>query len=583
MELNERLLLIQAALGQVPLDLLVRNVQVVNVHTGRIAPGALGIKSGRIVSTAADNLPALEVVDGEGLYAAPGLIDTHVHIDSTLLVPESLAELIVPVGTTLLLADPMEIANVAGAAGLKALLAGAGKLPYHVRLEVPSRVPTAPGLETTGGILDLEAVREILAWPDTVSLGELDPSKVLGLREEYLEKVAAAQVLGKICNGHAAGLSGQDLNAYACGGLADDHECVDARDALERLALGLAVLVREGSSERNLEPILSSLLNEKVDFSQLMFCTDDKHPDDILREGHINYMVRKAAALGVPPVEALRMATLNAARHFRIDHDFGSLAPGRWADFLLVPDLAGMLPERVYVRGKLAAVEGRMVGEAANPNYPDWLNHTVRVTRGRAANDFRLEAAGQEAVVRVINLVPGQIINRAASATLRVEGGAVQPDPAQDILKLAVVERYGKNGNIGLSFVRGFGLKKGAIASSVSHDHHNIVAAGTNDEDMAACVREIEALQGGLVVAAGGRVLRSLPLPVGGLMSARPAGEVITALDALTEIFRSLGGTLPAPMMALSFISLPTVPELGLTDLGLVNVAGHHLISPFLD
>lgn len=583
MELSDRISLIQAALGQTPLDLLIRNVRVVNTYTGEITPTALGVKNGRVASAQAEGLEATEVVDGGGLLAVPGLIDTHVHLDSTLLTPEQLAGLIVPHGTTVMLADPMEISNVAGQAGLQALLAGSDRLPYHVYVEVSSRVPTAPGLETTGGELGLAEVRQILAWPNAVSLGELDPSKVLGLLPEYLEKVAAAQAAGKICNGHAAGLSGRELEAYVCGGLADDHECVDYEDARLRLSAGLAVLVREGSAERNLEPILRGALREGADTGFLMFCTDDKHPDDILAEGHIDWMVRRAIALGVDPLDALRMATLNAARHFRIDHLHGSLAPGRFADILLVEDLREMLPHRVYVRGRLVAEDGRLVGQQPAPLRPDWLRHTVKITRGRVASDFRLPARGASATVKVIELIPGQIINRAGSAVLPVRDGAVQPDLAQDVLKLAVIERYGKNGNIGLSFVRGFGLKRGAIASSVSHDHHNIVAAGTNDEDLAACVRAIEAEQGGLALSEDGAPVKVLPLPVGGLLSELPAGEVIAALNELTAAFRARGGTLPAPMMALSFISLPTVPELGLTDRGLVDVAAHRLISPFID
>jgi adenine deaminase len=583
LNVEERKTVIEASLGRQPLDLLLRNVRLVNVYTGQVEPVSLGIKLGRVVSLDADGLQAEQVFDAGGRFALPGLIDTHVHIDSTLLTPESLAELIVPHGTTAMLADPMESANVAGLAGLKALLGTAGSLPYHLWIEVSSRVPTAPGLETTGGELGFEEVRQILNWEICVSLGELDPSKVLGLRDEYLAKVAAAHALGKIANGHAAGLQGRELTAYACGGLSDDHECVDYPDALARLRLGMPVLVREGSTERNLDVILNGVLSQGLDTRHLMFCTDDKHPDDIVREGHIDYMVNRAIERGIPPVQAIQMATLNAAEHFRLDHLIGSLGIGRWADVILTDRLERIVPSYVFFKGRLVSQDGWLVEAVPQGSYPDWFARTVNVSRGKQSADFRLPAGGQSAVVRVIELYPDQIINRPGQAVLPVVDGSVVGDPKQDVLKLAVVERYGKNGNIGVTFVRGFGLQRGALASSVAHDHHNIIVAGVDEADMAACVRAIEAMQGGLALAAGGEVIEQLPLPLGGLMSTAPAHEVITNLQRLNTAAHRLGCKLPAPFMTISFISLPTVPELGLTDKGLVDVRQHALISSFVE
>jgi adenine deaminase len=580
--LGEQKSLIRAALGYEPLDLLINHVQVVNVYAGVIEPGAVGIKAGRIVTTDASGLEADRTIDGAGRFAVPGFIDSHVHIDSTLLTPANLAELIVPAGTTTLLADPMEVSNVAGLKGLETLVQMAEGVPYHLFLEVPSRVPTAPGLETTGGEMGLEEVQQVLTWPTAISLGELDPSKIFGLGDEYLEKVLAAYRLGKIANGHAAGLKDQELVAYACGGLLDDHECVDYAEAGARLRLGLAVLVREGSTERNLEQILAGARSAKMGTRHLMFCTDDKHPNDILAEGHINYMVRRAIELGYTPVEAIQMASLNAAIHFRIDHLVGSLTPSRWADILLVEDLQRMVPSDVYLQGLWVAHEGQLTAALPHPQYPGWILDTVIVTRGRHAADYEVRAGGKQARVRVIKIFPDQIINREEEATLEVIHGDVVPDPTKDVLKLAVVERYGKNGNIGVTFVRGFGLQQGALASSVSHDHHNIVVVGTNNEDMAACVRAIEATHGGLAVAAGGEVLGLLALPIGGLLSDLPAREVNAVLERITAIARGLGCKIPAPFMTLSFISLPTVPELGLTDRGLLDVHKHALIDSII-
>ena len=581
--LSERKDLIRAALGQAPLDLRIDDVQVVNVFAGTIEPGSIGIKGGRIVTPYADDYEAEQVIDGQGRFALPGFIDTHVHLDSTLVVPEFLSQLLLPRGTTVMLSDPMEIANVAGLPGFKALFHSIDKLDYHIFLEVSSRVPTAPGLETTGGELNLADVSEILTWPQAVSLGELDPSKVLEMRDEYLLKVEAALRLGKICNGHAVGRVGKELVAYACGGLADDHECVDYAEAVTRLQLGMSVLVREGSTERNLDPILKGVVKNGAYSHHLMFCTDDKHPDEILEEGHIDFMVNRAIELGLTPMQAIQMATINAAKHFRIEHLVGSLSPGRWADILLVDDLQHISPNKVFFKGKMVVEDGKYIGTLPKPEYPDWLYKTVTLKKGNKGIDFQLKAEGDRAKVWVIDLFPDQIINTRTQDTLEVKDGAVIPDPDRDILKLAVVERHGKNGNIGVSFVKGFGLKNGALASSIAHDHHNIIVAGTNDEDMALSAKTIEEMQGGFVLVSDGKVLGKLALPIAGLLTEEPVEDVIAGLEGINQAYHNIGGSLPAPFMTISFIGLPTVPDLGLTDLGLIDVLSHKLISSFVE
>jgi adenine deaminase len=581
--LSERKDLIRAALGQAPLDTRIDQVQVVNVFSGTIEPGSIGIKGGRIVTPYAAGYDAAVVVDGLGRFALPGFIDTHVHLDSTLVVPEFLSQLLLPRGTTVMLSDPMEIANVAGLPGFKALFHSIDKLDYHIFLEVSSRVPTAPGLETTGGELDLADVSEILTWPQAVSLGELDPSKVLEMRDEYLLKVEAALRLGKICNGHAVGRVGKELVAYACGGLADDHECVDYDEAVTRLQLGMAVLVREGSTERNLDPILKGVVKNGTYSHHLMFCTDDKHPDEILAEGHIDYMVNRAIELGLSPMQAIQMATINAAEHFRIEHQVGSISPGRWADILLVDDLQHISPSQVFFKGKIVVKDNKYIGTLPKPEYPDWLYKTVTLKSGNKRSDFRLETTGDRAEVWVIELFPDQIINTRTQQKLDVIDGAVVADPERDILKLAVVERHGKNGNIGVSFVKGFGLKNGALASSIAHDHHNIIVAGSNDDDMALCAKIIEEMQGGFVLVSEGKVLGKLALPIAGLLTEEPVEDVIAGLEEINQAYHDLGGSLPAPFMTISFIGLPTVPDLGLSDLGLIDVFSHRLISSFVE
>jgi adenine deaminase len=576
--------LIEAASGVREFDLIIRNVKIVNVFSREIRTSSLGIYQGVIASlNVINNAKTKLTFNGENMYALPGFIDTHVHIDSTLLTPTALSELITPCGTTAVFADPMEIANVAGLNGVKAFIQSAADLPYHFFVEAPSRVPTAPGLETTGGELGLLEIIEMLAWEATISLGEIDPSKILGMKREYLAKVLHAQKAGKIVNGHTAGLKGDQLASYACACIADDHECITYEEAKERLRLGMSILVREGSTERNLRALVSGLIRENSDTRHWMMCTDDKHPDDIASEGHIDFMVREAISLGLEPVNAIQMATINAAEHFRKDDVLGSLSPGRWADIILARDMHDLRPEYVFFKGQLVAEKGRLIKKVKPASFPDQLKNTVIITKGRMSDDFRLPASADSVNAWIIQILPDQITNERSFAGLRVSNGNVWVELEQDILKLAVVERYGKNGNIGITFVKGFGLKRGAIASSVSHDHHNIVIVGTDDDSMACCVRTIEKMNGGLVACCEDDVLAELPLPIGGLMSEQSAHMVISALERMNEAALSLGCTLPAPFMTLSFISLPTVPELGLTDKGLVDVRAHEIISPFVN
>lgn len=570
---------IRAALGEQPLDLLIRNVRLVDVYRETIVETDLGICGDRIVSVLPDGgRQAATTVDAGGRYALPGFIDAHIHIESALLTPDRLAEVVVPTGTTTLLVDPMEVANVAGYEGLVEFFRSAPTLPYRMFVEVSSRVPTAPGLETTGGELGLAEVRRALAWPEAISLGELDPSKVLGYKAPYLKKILAAHAGHKIANGHAAGLSGRELEAYATGRLADDHECVTIEDVKARLGTGLAVIIREGSSERNLRDLVSGIVRETLPTRHLMFCVDDKFSADIAAEGHIDYNVNEAIRLGLDPIKAIQMASLNAAEHFRLDDRLGALTPGRYADFILSDSLDPITPAQVYVGGRLVAENGKLIVNVPPVKYAAWLRNTVKVKRGDKPGHFVFPAAGPRVRVRVIEIVPDQIINYFREAQLEVVDGKVQPDVMNDVLKIAVVERHGQNGNIAVAFAKGFGLKRGAIGGTVAHDHHNIVVLGTNDDDLAACVRALAKMRGGFVAVADGKVLADVPLPVAGLMSDRPASEVNQALDKLNAAARALGSPLNSPFMTLSFVSLPSIPEAGLTDKGLVDVRARKII-----
>ncbi|AZV57852.1 adenine deaminase [Clostridium sp. AWRP] len=573
--------LIECGLGEVYCDLKLSNVNLVNVYSEEVYGTNIYIKDGRVVCIDPDvNLKTEKSIDCSGKYAIPGFIDSHLHIETTLLSPEALSDVIVPKGTTTLCADLMEIANVCGIGGIKALLNSIEKLPYRTYIEIPSRVPTAPGLETTGGVVELEEVIEALSWDETLSLGELDPSKILCKKEKYLKKIEASLSRRKIINGHAIGITGKNLNVYAASGMSDDHECVSFEELLERIRLGMDIFIREGSSERNVEKLIKGIVDKKLSFEHLMFCTDDKHASDIKNEGHINYNVNKAISLGVSPINAIQMATINAAKHFRVEDEIGSITPGRKADILVVESLENIEPSMVFFEGKLVAEQGNLISNKVSAQYPIWIKNTVKFKTPIIPESFKINSkCNDTACVNVIELIKDQIINKWIKAKLPVKEGLIQNDVGEDILKLAVVERYGKTGGVGIGFVKGFNIKDGALASSVSHDHHNIVCVGTDDYNMSTAVNEIKDIQGGFVLVKQGKVIGKMILPIGGLMSDHDADSVIEKITSLNNLTHEIGCTLAAPFMTLSFISLPTVPELGLTDIGLIDVLKHEIIS----
>lgn len=573
---------IETGLGKFPCDLKLQNVKLVNVFSGEIYNTDIYIKNKRIVSIDPNaDLQAEKIMECNGKYAVPGLIDAHMHFESTMLSPEALASVVVPQGTTTMCADLMEIANVAGEAGLKAMLQSMSRLPYRMLIEVSSRVPTAPGLETTGAVLGAKEVADIMGWDESVSLGELDPSKILFVKEEYIHKIADTLSRRKLVNGHAIGRLGQELNVYASSGISDDHECVTAQEMIERLRVGMKVFIREGSSERNVDALVKGILDNDLDTDNLMFCTDDKHAREIQQEGHINYNVARSISLGLDPMHAIEMATVNTAKHFRMEDEIGSITPGRLADILIVDDLEEMKPELVLFEGNVVARDGKLIQECKVEEYPAWIKDTVTLKNPITDVSFRITSKIENGITRVhvIDLITAQIINNREIRELEVKNGEILPDLEGDVLKLAVVERYGKNGNVGMGFVHGFGLKKGALAYSMSHDHHNIVVVGTNDTDMAAAVNEVARLHGGLAIANEGKIINSMALPIGGLMSEKTADEVMEKMDIMNAEVKELGCEMSAPFMTLSFISLPTVPELGLTDMGLVDVLEHKLIA----
>jgi len=561
--------LISVAKGELPADLLLANAKVVNVFTGEIEPGNVAICGDRIAGVG-DYHHAKQVLDLGGKYVAPGLINGHTHLESSMLDIAQYARAVVPRGTLALVTDLHEIANVCGLEGIRYVMNRARRLPFELFLMAPSCVPASP-LETSGASLELEDIRQILRWRGCIGLGEvMNFPGVLSGDVSMLDKIGLAR--GKVVDGHAPGVSRKNLSAYIAAGIYSDHESVSLDEAKEKLRQGMWVMIREGSSEKNLDALLP-LVTDKT-YKRCFFVVDDRSCVDLLRDGDIDAVVRKAIRLGLDPVRAIQMATINTAEYFRLDR-LGAIAPGYLANLVVIRDLSGLMIDMVFCRGRLVARQGA-------PLFPlsqvvdSGITDTVKV-KPFNIEALRLLASGEKGLV--IELIPGQIITRKRVEKVKVVDGVILPDIDRDILKLVVVERHKATGNIGLGLVRGFGLKRGALASSIAHDSHNIISVGTSDEDIFATVKEIERLSGGLVVAAGGKVLASLALPVAGLLSDEPLEVVVDKLEKLERLARKLGATLPAPFAALSFLALPVIPELRLTDLGLVDVNEFKLVK----
>ncbi len=553
---------LKASPGDPPCDLLLANARIVDVFSGEIIPGSVAVSGGRIAGIGA--YPARRTVDLGGRYLAPGLIDAHVHIESAMAGVGEFARAVVVRGTTAVVADPHEIANVLGAAGIRYMLESARGQPVEVYYTLPSCVP-ATDMETAGARLTAADLEPFFSDPRIVALGEMmNYPGVLHGDPEVLKKIEAARRHGKPVDGHAPGLSGKNLATYVAAGITSDHECTTAAEALEKLSAGMHVMIREGTGARNLSALLP-IVTERSS-RRLMWCTDDRHPHDLLNEGHVDSIVAAAIRGGVAPVTAIRMATLNPAERFGLTH-LGAVAPGRQADLVVFSDPAAFRVEEVYARGELVASHGRLSAGVRTPA-PVPVPPSMKVDL--SALDFSLTAGGRR--LRVIEVIADQIVTRQSIASAPVAGNRLVSDPSRDLLKIAVVERHTGSGRVGLGVVRGIGLRQGALASSVAHDSHNIIVAGATDADMRAAVEAVVEMGGGIAAAAGGQVVARLALPVAGLMSLEPVQAVSAAMDRLVCAARDLGSPLKDPFMTLSFLALPVIPELKITDRGLVDV-----------
>lgn len=566
--------LIAVARGEEAADLVLTDGKVIDVVSGEVRRTSIAVAGG-LIAGLGDGYRGREAVDLRGRYVSPGFIDAHVHVESSLVRPREFARAVVPHGVTTVVSNPHEIANVLGLEGIRFMMRDARNSHLDQLFTIPSCVP-ATSLSTSGARLTEEDVGLLLREPGLAGLGEvMDFPAVVAGAGRVLQEISLCG--GLPVDGHCPGLGGMELNAYAAAGITSEHECTTAEEAREKLAAGMKIFIREGSVARNLKSLLPVITphNERW----ICFCTDDRKLTDLLDEGSIDHLVRTAIAMGIPPVTAIRMATLNPAEHFRL-FDRGVIAPGRRADLVVFSDLNEPRPDLVYCRGVAAARDGAAIpeaGSAVEETVPAEIRETIRIDW--AGTDFSIPAGGNR--IRAIGIVPDQLLTENLLLEPRVENGCAVSDPGRDLLKMAVIERHQASGRTGLGFVRGMGLRRGALAGTVAHDHHNLIVTGADDVSMTTAARAVAAAGGGQAVACGETVLAILPLPIAGLMSDRPVAEVRESMSRLFKASGELGSSLYDPFMTLSFLALEVIPALKLTDLGLVDVGLEKIVPLF--
>jgi adenine deaminase len=563
--------LIAAARGEIEVDLLLEGAEIANTLSGEVYRADVAIHRGRIAGFCCTI--ARNVLELQGSVIAPGFIDGHVHLESAMVTIPEYARAVVPKGTTSVVMDPHEIANVLGLEGILYMMDSSRKVPLNVYLTLSSCVP-ATHLETSGAELNADDLAELMGHERVLGLAEvMNYPGVINRDPEVLKKIRLAA--GKRVDGHAPQLRGSDLAAYIAAGITSDHECITVAEAREKLRQGMYIMIREGSAAKNLLDLLPLVTPKNA--RQFLFVSDDRHPADILQQGHLDFMLKAAVAEGLDPILALQIASLNPAQYFGL-RDLGAIAPGYRADLAVLEDLEGFAVKMVLKDGQPVAEEGVLT--APLPKAAAFTLHAMRVAPLHASSFDILAQSGR---ARVIGVVPDQVITRSLVLLPKVAGGMVVADTERDLLKIAVVERHRASGNVGLGLVQGFGLQEGAIVTSVAHDSHNLVVVGTDSEEMLTAVTAVRGIGGGLIVVAGGRIKACLALPVAGLLSQMYMRDVAEKIEETIEAARELGCRLNDPFMTLSFLSRSVIPELKLTDRGLVDVRKFAHVPLFCD
>lgn len=567
--------IIDAATGKTQCDVNYTDCTVVDVLSGRFLPNSTVSVKGGYVAGINDGLTANETVDLEGMFLAPGLIDAHVHIESSLLTPAEYARVVVPRGTTTVVADPHEIANVMGYDGMRYMLNVSQNMPLDVYFMVPSCVP-ATDFDTAGAALYASDMHQFLQEPRVLGLGEvMNYPEVLAQNPQLMDKIALFKSNGRPIDGHSPGLRGANLSAYVAAGIGSDHECTTPEEALEKVGKGMYIMLREGSTAKDLRVLLPALRRENA--ARFMLCSDDRHCNDLRDEGHMDFSLRLMLDAGIDPIDAIRVASSNAARWFGIPGQ-GAVAPGYKADFIAFPSFEYFETKVVIKNGGIVARNGALVQDFATA--PTTIRDSVNI-KWLTKEDFAIPDKGKP--VRVIEVHRESLLTGHGIARIPAEDGLLVPDLEHDILKIFVIERHTGSGNIGKGFIRGLGLTRGAIGSTISHDSHNMIIAGVDDVSIFKAARHLNKIRGGLVYAVGDKILLDLPLPVAGLMSDKSADFVIERLSAFEKLFQEAGLMATSPLMTLSFMALPVIPSLKITDRGLVDVDRFEKISLYVD
>ncbi len=580
--------LVDVAGGRKKATLALRRTNLVDVNIGVVEEGLdIAVYRDRIAAVGRNLDYAIggstTIVDGEGYYATPGFMDAHIHVESSMLTPARFAEVVLPLGTTAIFADPHEIANVLGTRGVMLFIEESGGLQLKVFFLVPSCVPaSSAGLETSGQRINME---ELYRYPAVIGLGEvMDYPSVVDGKGEILDKVSTTLRKRMAVEGHAPQLDDRELAAYAAAGISSCHESTSKEEALEKLKLGMYAYVREGSAWLDLRDTIRVVTEDKIDTRHVVLVTDDRDSLSLLKEGHINYVTRKAIGAGVDPITAVQMVTLNVAEHFGLAQQLGSIAPVRSADILLFRRLTDLKPHLVIADGIPVAREGKLLVDIRRMEYPGWARRTMNtgtVDAGKLI--IRVPTSVDEVIVRVMKVRGDSVMTREEHEVVGVKDGSLLPSPEDDLSYAVVVERHKGTGNVGKGFVRGFTLKRGAVASSVSHDAHNIIAVGANIQDIEAAINRVIILGGGIVAASDGVIDAEQRLPIAGLITDEPATEVADSLEILVEAWRRYGCELPYPFMTMSLLTLTVIPELRITDRGLVDVRRQILVPLTVD
>ena len=585
-------LLVDTATGRAKANMVIRNGRWVNVHSGEIIPGTdIAIAAGRFAYVGPDAShaigPATQVIDADGRYLVPGLCDAHMHVESGMVTVTEFARAVIPHGTTSMFIDPHEIANVLGLPGVRLMHDEAMGLPVSVFVQMPSCVPSAPGLENPGAVLGPDEVREAMAWPNIIGLGEMMnfPGVIAG-DHKMLAEIAATQRAGKTVGGHYASPDlGLPFHAYAAGGPADDHEGTRAEDAIARVRQGMRAMLRLGSAWYDVAAQIKVVTESGLDPRNFILCTDDSHSGTLVKDGHMNRVVRHAIAQGLKPITAIQMATLNTAQHFGLERELGSITPGRRADVVLTSDLVTLPIEMVIARGKVLAEHGKLTADIPAFAYPASAKNTVNMKRDLTAADFAIAApkGANEVTARVIGVIENQAPTRALEKRLKVSSGLVDADGQSGVCQTAVVERHKATGGISNAFVSGFGYNVDcAVASTVAHDSHHMIVVGTNRDDMATAANILRKVGGGAVVVSKGRTLALVELPIAGLMSDERAEIVAVKAGQLVDAMKACGCTLNNAYMQHSLLALVVIPELRISDIGLVDVRTFEKVDLFV-